>query len=248
MPLLTVASANINSPEWAELLVKSIIKFSSVPTEILIIDNASLAQNLKWLEKQKGIKLIKLSKNIGHGNAMDLATTLAVSPYICFLDIDSFVQRKAWDTDLIDMYDADKRVKLIGVRGPEHKPLHPPLFFYEKRFITENNIMFKYLPRVSTDTAQKAYWDIINLGFKVERLEKGVKVYPDCIGDEIYLADKPTFFHSWYGTRFNENDPKKTKSELDGYKLIDYLAEKKRVFKQPQVKKILSLSLNEKKN
>jgi len=238
MPELSIVSANIDSPEWAKLLVKSVVKFSSILSEIIIIDNASLESNLKWLEAQYIVKLIKLPKNIGHGGAMDLGTQIAKSKYIVFLDIDSHVQRIGWDLDLIKLYDSDEKIKLIGVIGPEHKPLHPPLFFYEKEFVLENNISFKYLPRLSTDTAQKAYWDIINLGFKVERLQKGEKIY-NCIGDEIHLYDKSTIYHHWYGTRFNENNPEKKKERLDGYTLEEHLKNKRQLFKHPKVKEIL---------
>jgi len=237
---VSIVSASVDSPMWAKLLVKSVRKFTSVKYEIIIIDNGSLPENLEWLEKQKDINLIKLSKNIGHGGAMDLGTELAESEYVCFLDIDSHIQRKGWDDDLLELYNGDPLIRLIGVVGPEHKPLHPPLFFYKRSFIAENNISFKYLPRLSTDTAQKAYWDILNLGFKVERLQKGTKIYEECIGDEIQLNEKQFCFHAWYGTRFNENNPSKCKSELDGYKLEDYLANKKAIFNQSLVQEILN--------
>ena len=238
MPELSIVTANIDSPEWAELLVKSVRKFTALDYEIIIIDNGSLVDNLTWLEKQEDINLIKLSANIGHGNAIDLGTQISNSRYIAFLDIDSHIQRPGWDKELIGLYQSDEKIKLIGVIGPEHKPLHPPLFFYERDFVLENNISFKYLPRLSTDTAQKAYWDIINLGFKVERLQKGEKIY-NCMGDEIHLCGKSTIYHHWYGTRFNENNPEKRKERLDGYTLKEHLKNKKQLFGHPKVKDIL---------
>ena len=240
MPELSIISASVDSPEWAELLVKSVRKFTSVEHEIIIIDNGSLPVNLKWLETQEDVNLIKLSTNIGHGGAMDLGTALATFDHICFLDIDAHVQRKDWDSDLFSLYLSNPLTRLIGVVGPEQKPLHPPLFFYKKSFVSENNIYFKYVPRLSTDTAQKAYWDIINLGFKVERLEKGGGIYEDCTGDEILLNGKQTIFHTWYGSRFNENNPDKTKSSLDGYSLKAYLENKKKIFEQSLVREILA--------
>jgi len=240
MPKLSIVSANVDSPEWAELLIKSVRKFTSVEYEIIIIDNGSLPANLKWLEAQEDVNLVKLSTNIGHGCAMDLGTALAGFDHICFLDIDAHIQRKGWDIDLFNLYSSDPLIRLIGVIGPEHKPLHPPLFFYKKSFVSENNIYFKYVPRLSTDTAQKAYWDIINLGFKVERLEKGDRVYQDCIGDEIVINGKQALFHSWYGTRFCENNPALKRAELDGYSLEEHLENKRRLFEQPMVKEILA--------
>jgi len=242
MPELSIISATIDSPEWAELLVKSVRKFTAIDYEIIIIDNGSLPENLTWLKEQSDVDLVTLSTNIGHGNAMDLGTQISKSKYIAFLDIDSHIQRAGWDKDLIELYCSDDKIKLIGVIGPEHKPLHPPLFFYEKEFILENNISFKYLPRLSTDTAQKAYWDILNMGFKVERLQKGAAIYEKCTGDEIMLYDKQAIFHAWYGTRFNENNPANIKKELDGYSLEAQLENKAKIFSQPGVKEILGSS------
>lgn len=213
--------------------------------EIVIIDNGSLSENLTWLEKQGDVNLIKLSRNIGHGCAMDLGTQLAQSDYICFLDIDSHIQRKGWDMELFELYLGNPLIRLIGVVGPEHKPLHPPLFFYKRSFFLENNISFKYLPRLSTDTAQKAYWDIINMGFEVERLKKGPLIYTcDKHHDEIWIGNPPqaTIAHFWYGTRFCENRPERTKAQLDGYKLEDHLERKAHFFQEPLVLEILSSS------
>lgn len=238
MPKISIISANLDSPEWAELLIKSVRKFTTMEYEIIIIDNGSLPENLTWLEQQSDISLIKLLRNIGHGGAIDLGTQIARGEYIVFLDIDSHIQRKDWDRDLRLLWLSDNKIRLIGIIGPEHKPLHPPLFFYKREFMLENNIIFRYMPRISTDTAQKAYWDIINLGFKVERLQKGEKTY-NCIGDEIHLGGESTIFHMWYGTRFNENNPERKKDKLDGYTLKEHLKNKAQLFEHPKVKEIL---------
>jgi len=238
MPELSIVSANVDSFEWAELFVKSVRKFTSTDYEIIIIDNNSLPQNLVWLERQKDIRLIKLNYNSKHGGALDMGTNLARAPYVCFLDIDSHVQRKGWEKDLFELYRSDPKIRLIGVIGPEIKPLHPPLFFYDRNIILEHKLSFEHIPGVSTDTGQKVYWDILKLGFKVERLKKGKKIYPLC-HDEIYLNDKPTFYHHWNGTRFNEHNPKIRKAKLDGITIEEHLKGKRLLFSQPLVKEIM---------
>jgi glycosyltransferase involved in cell wall biosynthesis len=239
--IITVASASVESPEWAELLIKSIRKYTAVPHEILIIDNGSRPANLTWLRAQTDIRLVELPANIGHGGAMDMATLQARGRYVCFIDIDAHFQRAGWDADLIALCESDPKIRMIGVIGPENKPYHPPLFFYEPQFVLNYGLTFRYLPGVegSTDTAQKVYWDLISLGYRSERLEKGAHVYDDCGGDEIIIRDKPTIFHSWQGTRYLENRPGGTKAILDGVPLEDYLAGKARVFARPEVKAIL---------
>lgn len=236
---LSIISANVDSPEWAKLLVKSIRKFTTnMEYEIIIVDNGSLPQNLSWLVEQSDIQLVKLDENYGHGAAIDLGTGRARYEFICALDVDAHVQREGWAKDLIDLYNESKEIKFIGCRGPEHKPLKPPFFFYEKSFILNNGLSFKHIPGVSADTAQKLYHDILSLGFSVERLSPGYKIY-DCYGDQFYLNGKYSIYHHWYGTRFCENRPERKKEEIDGYRIEDYLVNKAKLFAQPLVKEIL---------
>lgn len=241
MPILSVIAASVNSPEWAELLVKSIRKFTMLPHETIIVDNGSSIANLAWLRQQSDVILVENGENRGHGGAMDQGVRRASGQYACVLDIDAHVQREGWDRDLIALYHDDPLTRLIGCRGPVHKPLHPPLFFFERAFVFEHALSFAYCPEKdprSTDTAQLVYWQILDLGYKVERLEKGVKAHEDFRGDEIWIGGKPTIAHMWYGTRFQENTPY-PKAELDGYKLADHLENKRRLFAQPLVKNIL---------
>ena len=237
--IISIVSAGVDSPEWAELLIKSIRKYTTLPHEIIIIDNGSLPENLTWLRAQKDIRLIENGHNEGHGGAMDHGTILAKGKYVCVLDIDSHVQSEGWDKALVDLYNSNGRSRLIGCVGPDHKPLHPPLFFFEKQFILKHGISFRHIPNVSTDTAQKAYWDIKALGFEVVRLPKGAKVY-GCVGDEIWLGEQLLCYHSWYGSRFCHNNPAKRKTELDGYSIEDFLANQAKLFTEPQVREILA--------
>jgi len=244
-PVISIVSASVDSPEGGALLVKSIRKYATLEYETIIIDNGSGLINLRWLHQESRagrIRLIENRYNAGHGGAMDQGTREARGRFVCFIDIDAHFQRQAWDADLVALYESDPKTRMIGVIGPEHKPYHPPLFFYECEFILSNRLTFVYQPGVahSTDTAQKVYWDIIDLGFRSERLAKGPKVYADCIGDEIVINGVPTIYHNWQGTRFLENRPGKEKATLDGIKLDDHLALKARLFARPEVKAILA--------
>lgn len=242
-PLLSIVAVSIESPEWAELLVKSVRKFTANPYEIIIVDNGSLDKNLGWLRSQSDIRLLEQGYNRGHGKGIDIGVAAASGAYVCVMDIDAHFQRHEWDTDLIDLYHDDDRTRLIGCVGPEHKPLHPPLFFFERDFVQQHKIFFRYDPSggpKQTDSCQQAYWDIIALGYKVLRLEKGRKVYVSKMGDEIWIAGKPTICHHWYGTRFQENNPERTKSVLDGHTLEEHLEHKRLMFAEPLVKEILA--------
>ena len=244
MPRLTIAAATVNSPDWNQLFVQSVRMFTKHEQyELLLIDNGSLPENIEWASRQPGVTLIKNAENLGHGGAMDQATRYAAgtgSQYLAFFDIDSHVQRAGWETDLVSLYEDTPLCRLIGVVGPEHKPLHPPLFFFEPRFILERGLTWQYQPDDprSTDTAQKVYWDIKDLGFDVVRLEKGPKIY-DHPADEIIIGGVSSVCHFWYGSRFQENGPR-PKLILDGRKVDQHIIEKARLFDEPLVKEILA--------
>jgi len=241
-PLISIVAVNIDSPEWAELLIKSIRMFTSNPYEIIVVDNNSLDINLEWLRAQSDIVLLEANYNLGHGGGIDFGLTIAQGRYVCALDIDAHLQRSRWDTDLLSLYHNNDRTRLIGCVGPEQKPLHPPLFFFERDFIRDNKIRFQYNPNggpKNTDSCQQAYWDILDLGFEALRIPKGPHFYEGAIGDEVWLDGKPTIYHNWYGTRFNDNNPKTRKAELDGYKYEDHIERKRLLFEQPLVKTIL---------
>lgn len=246
-PVVSIVAANCDAPDWIELFVKSIRLFSGgVPYELIIIDNGSLEENKAWMKAQSDIRLIEMPTiELYHGGAMDFGTTIAEGKFVCILDSDSHVQRPMWLVDLIRLYEFDPLTRLIGCVGPAHKPLHPPLFFFEKQFILDNNISWRYKPDpavpTQTDTAQQAYWDVLNLGYKVHRLEKGPRLYQcDKHHDEIWLNGQPTIAHAWMGSRFQEHNPRRTKTVLDGITLAEHLSRKAAFFSERLVRFIMS--------
>jgi glycosyltransferase involved in cell wall biosynthesis len=209
VPNISIVTATINTPKWAELLIKSIRKFTVIDHEIIVIDNGSSPENLAWLRKQKDIRLIENKQNNFHGGAMDQGTELAKGRYICHMDNDSHFQRLGWDEDMIALYHKDPLTRLVCKNGPIHigRPVHPPIFFYEKDFILSNGLSFKYIrgdPK-AIDTAQKVYWDILNLGYKVELFSRGAFFYPGTGGNQIWINDRPTIYHHYNGSRFQED-------------------------------------------
>jgi len=242
--LISIIAVNVDAPEWARLLIKSIRKFTRVPYEIIIVDNGSLHENLYWLRAQKDIRLYEVGHNLGHGGGADFGVQAARGRYGMVIDIDAHFQREGWDADIIALYHENPKTRIVGVIGPDIKPFHPPLFFFENAWIRQNNIRFLYEPEKGprhTDSFQNAYYQIIELGYECLRLPKGKKIYMTDfqIGDEIDIAGKPSIYHHFYGTRFNENNEKILKQELDGIKLEDHLKRKAAFFANPEVKAIL---------
>ena len=245
-PLLSVVTVHIDTPDWIRLFVLSVRKFTAdIEHEILVIDNGSLEVNKTWIREQPDVRMIELpTLEAYHGGGMDIGTREAAGRYVCILDSDAHVQREGWAADLIALYQATPNTRLIGCVGPIHKPLHPPLFFFERDFIVGNGISWQYRPDpaipTQTDTAQQAFWDILGLGYDVVRLPKGEKFYRGVDWyDQIWINGKPTIAHLWYGSRFQEHNPARTKQTLDGIRLEDHLARKAAFFQEPLIREIL---------
>ncbi len=250
-PIMSLTAANYNTPEWAELLIRSIRKFTSVPYEIIIIDNGSLPKNKAWLKGEAAagrIRLCENAVNIGHGASIDQGAALARGRFICAMDIDSFFMRSGWDTDLIALYESDPAIRLIARRGRElsvtSRPLNAPIFLYEREFAASTGLTMAYKPgqlKGSTDSTQAAYWQIVDAGLKVHLLDGiGPMAQNPGGGDITEIAGKPTIYHHGYGSRFGENDPRPKPTVVDGRTLESHLARKSIVFGLPMVKEILA--------
>ena len=256
-PLLSIATANYGSPLWIELFIKSVRRFTTIEHELVVIDNGSGPGDLVWLRAQRDIRLIENPDNSGlSGGAMDQITELADGRYICFMDSDAHFQREGWENDVLALYHKDPQTRLVCKEGPISigRPVHPPLFFYERDFFREHGLSFRYQKGVphSTDVAQKVYWDILDLGYKVELFKRGDHIYGPAVagidgqlgGNEIWFGGKPTIYHHFYGSRLRHLGENKWRWEAY-YRLGDekeavHEARTAALFREPLVKRILS--------
>ena len=93
MNKVSIIIPNINQKEFLEKCLKSIIQNTTIPYEIIVIDNGSQKQTRDWLLAQN-IKTIFVPENIGFGRAINLAIKRC-SGDIVILNNDTEVQ-KGW--------------------------------------------------------------------------------------------------------------------------------------------------------
>jgi len=258
---ISIISVNYNCLDWMKLLINSIRKFTAVPYEIIIVDNASEDGSREWLRVQKDIKAIFNENNIGHGRGLDLAIKSATYRYCLVLDVDAHLQRHGWDHDFVKLYSSNPKIKLVAAKGgdpegklyneesarkwvtgnPRTKPIHACFQFFETIFFTDNKLNF--CPRNGYDVGRKNYYDVIDLGYEVLRIPAGhekdkKKFYDGAWGDEYYINGKPTLYHNWYSARMWK------KEIVDNLTRQEYFNRKKIIFSHPLVKKILDHGKN----
>jgi len=257
--MISIVAVNCNTLDWMKLLVQSVRKFTTVPYEIIIVDNNSEDGSQVWLKEQRDVLALMMNRNFGHGKGLDFGINYAEHPFIMVMDIDAHLQRKGWDLDFFDLYTKDKDIKLIAAKGgdPEgkltcqesiekwatanakKKPIHACFQFFNKKFFKENKLSFE--PREGQDVGRKNYFDIIGLGYKVHRIAPGYedavekrKFYPGSFGDNYYLFGEPFLYHNWYSARMWRAD------KVDNVTRGQHFKGKEAVFNHPFVKEILS--------
>lgn len=101
-PMVTVVSVNYNTVDLIKLCVEKVIQCSDMPFEMVIVDNNSTDGSREYLRNQKGVRLIELDKNIGHGPALDIAMKHVRSKYTIVIDSDAHPIHKNWMSRMID--------------------------------------------------------------------------------------------------------------------------------------------------
>ena len=174
--IVTILAVNYNCLRWMELLVKSARKLTSLPYELIIVDNHSIDGSVEWLKNQKDVRAIMLNRNSHHGPGLDMGLKQIKTRYTMVMDIDAHLQSDTWLEDFIKLYGEKKERKLIAAKGgdpdvPNAKPIHACFQFFETEFFKANNLSFT--PREGHDVGRKNYYDVVNLGYEVLRIPAG---------------------------------------------------------------------------
>jgi GT2 family glycosyltransferase len=91
-PLISIIIVNWNGQKWLAGCLESLSKQLYTNIEIIIIDNASVDNSVKWIKnKYPKIKVIELKKNEGFSIANNLGFQKAKGEYILFLNNDTKV-------------------------------------------------------------------------------------------------------------------------------------------------------------
>ncbi|MDI6604607.1 MAG: glycosyltransferase [Thermoanaerobacteraceae bacterium] len=96
-----------NQLEYTKLCIESIRKYTAVPYEIIIVDNASNDGTVEYLETQDDIKLIKNKENLGFAAGCNQGISIAEGEYIVLLNNDTIVTENWLNNLLYCLHNAD---------------------------------------------------------------------------------------------------------------------------------------------
>ena len=66
---ISIGILNRNGVERLKITIPTILKQSIKPTEIIVFDNGSSDESIKYLNEFKQIKVVKSAYNLGYGKA-----------------------------------------------------------------------------------------------------------------------------------------------------------------------------------
>jgi glycosyltransferase involved in cell wall biosynthesis len=96
-PGVTVVIVNWNGGTLLPDVLRAIERYSPVPPELIVVDNASGDGSRAWLQAHRHrLRPVLLPRNIYHGAAMDLGFLLSRTEYVVALDVDAFPTRADW--------------------------------------------------------------------------------------------------------------------------------------------------------
>ena len=98
IPLVSVIIVNYNTTELTRSCIQSVIKFTNVPIEIILIDNDSADRSIEQLADEfPDLILILNQKNSGFGAANNMGIKRAKANYLFFLNSDTLLISDAID-------------------------------------------------------------------------------------------------------------------------------------------------------
>jgi glycosyltransferase involved in cell wall biosynthesis len=162
----TVLTVNWNTTEYLTTVLAAIERFSPPGTEIVVVDNASRDDPRSAIARP-GLRCVRLPLNVGHGPAMDVATSLVTTEFFATLDVDAFPVRADWLDELRGALDAGNAV----VGGRLYRDFaHPSMLAMRTRTFRDRDHTFIRSSWISSeDFVHGESWDVGELISRRER-------------------------------------------------------------------------------
>lgn len=114
-PSTSILILNYNGREHIESCLTSILAFTDVPYDVIVIDNGSTDGSVEYLREVEfdGMTLVENAENLGCPAARAQGMTLARGEYVLFLDNDTVVTH-GWLRRLVEHCEDDPSVGIMG--------------------------------------------------------------------------------------------------------------------------------------
>ena len=114
MQIASIIMLSWNAPEYTEIAVRSIREHTTVPYEIIIVDNGSQAATIERLKRLSDVHIIYNDRNMGFAHGCNQGIAAASGTHLVLLNNDVIVT----DGWLEALLDAHRRIPTIGISAP----------------------------------------------------------------------------------------------------------------------------------
>jgi GT2 family glycosyltransferase len=112
--LVSIVMLSWNAPHYTKLALESIRAHTSVPHEIIIVDNGSREETTAWLRTLRDVRVVFNPSNKGYAGGNNQGLALARGDYVVLLNNDVVVT-EGWLEGLLDPF---RRLPALGVTAP----------------------------------------------------------------------------------------------------------------------------------
>lgn len=118
---LSIVVLSFNAPDASQRCIQSILRHTDVPHELIIVDNASDADTLQWLDEQEmHAKIIRNTSNMGYAQGNNIGAEASTSEILVFLNNDVVVTPR-WASNLLTIFREHEEVAAVGPRSNHAK-------------------------------------------------------------------------------------------------------------------------------
>jgi len=117
----TICVVNYKTLDLTRLCLRSIRKFTDYPYEVIVVDNDSRDESLRYLKSLNWIRLIKRQAEAGepgggyaHAAALQIGLENCGTEFFAAMHSDTIVKKAGWLTELIRYFAEDENVACVG--------------------------------------------------------------------------------------------------------------------------------------
>ena len=170
-PRVSIIIPVFNQLEYTKKCIESIIKYTHIPYEIIVIDNASEDGTAKFLNSLELVTVIRNDTNKGYPIAINQGLVESSGEYVVLLNNDVLLTPN-WLEGLIEVAESDPK---IGLVGPSINLVSGYQLDFEAQY-TDPNMSVEYAKKVR-EQRRRAWMDCNRIAFVCTLIKRDVLKY-----------------------------------------------------------------------
>ncbi len=207
-----------NQLEYTKLCLESVVRYTDVPYELILIDNASSDGTSGYLKSLKtrssrrehkksgrySVQLIRNIKNLGYAKAINQGIEAAQGDFILFLNNDTVVT-EGWLRKMINCAESDPAVGIVGVESIDYAILDAD--------ISKSTLLYRNLSQMHKYARNLA---VVNTG----NWHEVPVVYGFCMLIKKEVVNKIGLLDEQFGVGRLDDDDYCLRAKQKGYRVV----------------------------